>query len=219
MAVGSAEDADLPWLDQLAADLAPVRPLDDGPARWQLAGLVGAAAVLVALALGLRTDLVAGQPDLMFLLRCGSLAVLALVCTLAALDHAHPGVGRSSDGWKVAILMAGLLPLAGLAQAVMQPDHAIAMAAQPSGWQCLMVSLGIASLAALPIIRHLRRGAPVAPERAGLLVGLSAGSLGALAYNVHCPFNSLAYIGLWYGSAVAIATVAGRLIVPRLVRW
>jgi hypothetical protein len=89
----------------------------------------------------------------------------------------------------------------------------------PSGWQCLGISLGIALLCAVPMVLHLRRGAPVAPDRAGLMVGLAAGSLGALAYNIHCPFTDMVYTGLWYGAGVAGAALAGRLIVPRLIRW
>ena len=29
----------------------------------------------------------------------------------------------------------------------------------------------------------------------------------------------MVYTGLWYGLAVGIAALAGRLVVPRLVRW
>jgi len=71
----------------------------------------------------------------------------------------------------------------------------------------------------VPMVLHLRRGAPVAPQRAGLLVGLAAGSLGALAYNLHCSYDSMVYTGLWYGLVVGSAAVAGRLVVPRLIRW
>ena len=48
---------------------------------------------------------------------------------------------------------------------------------------------------------------------------LAGGSLGALAYNLHCPYDSMIYTGLWYGLAVGIAALAGRLVVPRLIRW
>jgi hypothetical protein len=206
-------------LDQLATDLEPVKPLDDRPTLLLLSTLLLLAGLLVLTWLGARPDLIVMQPQPMFLLRCGTLLVLAVVCVAAVVTQAHPGVGRNSQGWKVAAVMAALFPLVGAAMAVVDPAQAKAMMAMPTGWQCLRMSLMTGTLCAVPMVLHLRRGAPVAPERAGLLVGLASGSLGALAYNLHCPFDSVVYIGLWYGVAIAVATVAGRLVVPRLIRW
>jgi hypothetical protein len=72
---------------------------------------------------------------------------------------------------------------------------------------------------AINLVVVLRRGAPVSSERAGWLTGVASGALGAFAYNFHCPFNSLIYIGFWYTLAVGICAVIGRLVVPRLIRW
>ena len=206
-------------MDRLAADVAPVQPLEDRPTLLVLAALLLVAAVLMLAWLGLRPDLMAGQPHPMFLLRCGTLAVLGVVSVAAVLAQAHPGVGRNTQGWKVAAAMALLFPLSGAIMAIDQPEHAMAMASAARGWECLRMSLAIAALCAVPMVLHLRRGAPVAPQRAGLLVGLAGGSLGALAYNLHCPYDSMVYTGLWYGLAVGLAALAGRLVVPRLVRW
>lgn len=210
-------------LDQLTADLAPVKPLDDRPTMLVLASLLVTAAVLVLSLLGPRPELMGDDMQPMFMLRSGTLAVLAVVSIAAMLAQAHPGVGRNNQGygqgWKVAATMAALFPIVGLVMALDDPDHARAMMAMASGWECLRMSLISAAVCAVPMVLHLRRGAPVAPERAGLLVGLASGSLGALAYNLHCPMDSVVYIGLWYGLAVAGAALAGRLLVPRLIRW
>ncbi len=206
-------------LDQLATDLEPVKPLDDRPTALVLAGLFAAAVALVLAWLGPRPGLLGEDVQPMFMLRSGTLAVLAVVCVAAVVAQAHPGVGRNSQGWKVAAAMAALFPLVGAVVAFTDPAHARAMMMMPTGWQCLRMSLMTGTLCAVPMVLHLRRGAPVAPERAGLLVGLASGSLGALAYNLHCPFDSVVYIGLWYGVAIAVAAVAGRLVVPRLIRW
>lgn len=206
-------------LDRLAADVAPVQPLEDRPTMLVLAALLLAAALLMLAWLGLRPDLLVGQLHPMFLLRFGTLAVLGLVSVAAVLDHARPSVGRSPQGWKVATAMALLFPMSGAIMALDQPDHALAMVSAASGWECLRMSLLTAILCAVPMVLHLRRGAPVAPQRAGLLVGLAGGSLGALAYNLHCPYDSMVYTGLWYGTAVGLAAVVGRLVVPRLIHW
>jgi hypothetical protein len=206
-------------MDRLAVNVQPVQPLEDRPTMLALAALLLVAATLMLAWLGLRADLMAGQPNPMFLLRCGTLAVLGLASAGAVLAQAHPGVGRVDQGWKVAAAMALLFPLSGAVMAVDQPEHAMAMASAASGWECLRMSLATAALCMVPMVLHLRRGAPVAPQRAGLLVGLAAGSLGALAYNLHCPYNSMVYTGLWYGIAVGSSALAGRLLVPRLIRW
>ena len=206
-------------LDRLTADLAPVKPLDDRPTMVVLAILLIAAGALLLLWLGPRPDLMALQLHPMFLLRSGTLAVLAVNSVAAVLGQAHLGVTRPSQGWKIAAAMAALFPLVGGILVLTSPHHARAVMAMPSGWRCLCMSLMSGRLRAVPMVLHLRRGAPVAPDRAGLLVGLASSSLGALAYNLHCPFDSVIYIGLWYGLAVAGAALAGRLLVPRLIHW
>jgi hypothetical protein len=85
--------------------------------------------------------------------------------------------------------------------------------------QCMAFSGLSGSATAVPMVLWLRRGAPTSPERAGWLTGVAAGGLGAFAYSLHCPFNDVVYIGLWYSLAVGLCAVLGRLVVPRLIRW
>jgi hypothetical protein len=88
-----------------------------------------------------------------------------------------------------------------------------------SGVYCLIFSLIGGSATAIPMVAALRKGAPTSPERAGWLTGIASGGMGAFAYNFHCPYDSLVYIGFWYSAAVALCAIAGRLIVPRFIRW
>lgn len=118
----------------------------------------------------------------------------------------------------MAIAAAALVPLAALVVA-MTGRTEVAMANMLYGLDC-MASSGIGALAvAVPMVLWLRRGAPTSPERAGWLTGVASGGLGAFAYGLHCPFNDLVYIGLWYSLAVGICAVLGRLVVPKLIRW
>ena len=61
---------------------------------------------------------------------------------------------------------------------------------------------------AIPMVLHLRRGAPLARTRR-LVDRIAAGGLGAFAYGFHCPFNGIIYIGLWYSLAVGFAQCWG----------
>ena len=206
-------------LDQLADDLTPVQPLRDRRVHIALLGLAIVGTLLVAATLGARPDLLAGAPHPLVLVRAGLLLVLGGGAAAAVAAMARPGVGRDGRGWMAALAMASVLPAAALALAVIDPAATLRAIWWPSAITCLSVSLTAALGFATPLVLHLRRGAPVTPERAGLVTGLAAGSLGVLTYSVHCPSNDIAYIGLWYGLAITIATLAARLVVPRLIRW
>lgn len=205
-------------IQQLVDDLEPVRTLR--PMRAIIASLAVAAGalLLVILLFGAREDLSAGRPDAMFLLRSGILLLLGLANAYAAIGIASPSVGRQSASWQIAVAAALLFPMSALIVA-MSVSPAEAIAATRTGLKCLEVSVLGGLATAIPMVIHLRRGAPISPERAGWLTGISSGGLGAFAYNFHCPFNDLIYIGIWYTLAVGICAVAGRLIVPHFIRW
>lgn len=205
-------------IQQLVDDLTPVPALK--PNRSMAASLAIMAAILavIVLWLGPRDDIMIGKPDTMFLLRGGILLLLGLANAYAVLAMASPSVGRHGNGWKIALAAALLFPLAAMIVAF-SASPAKAMAATDTGMQCLRMSIMGGLATAIPMVLHLRRGAPTSPERAGWLTGLAAGGFGTFAYGFHCPFNSIIYIGLWYSLAVGICAVLGRLVVPRLIRW
>ena len=205
-------------IQQLVDDLEPVQTLR--PKRSMAVSLLITAAflALVVLWLGPRDDVMAGQPDPMFLLRGGILLLLGLANAYGAMAMASPSVGRQGNGWQIALAAAALFPLAALIVAL-SVSPADAMAATQTGMQCLRMSVMGGLATAIPMVLHLRRGAPTSPERAGWLTGIASGGFGAFAYGFHCPFNSIIYIGLWYTLAVGICAVLGRLVVPKLIRW
>jgi hypothetical protein len=205
-------------IQQLVDDLEPVAALR--PARSMITSVLITAAfmALVLMLLGPRDDLMAGKPDGMFLLRGGILLLLGFANAYAVLAMASPSVGRQGKGWQVALAAALLFPLAALIVG-MSDGQSDATDAMRTGMQCLRMSVIGGLAVAIPMVLHLRRGAPTSAERAGWLTGLAAGGFGAFAYGFHCPFNSIVYIGLWYSLAVGVCAVLGRLIVPRLIRW
>lgn len=202
----------------LVQDLEPVKPL-----RPQIPLLVSALLTVIAAAIviwlqGMRPDLLAGKPDEMFLIRAGILLLLGGAAAHAVTSMASPSVGRSQNGWQMALGAAVLFPLAAIIVA-MTGDTGPAFTAMDSGMRCLGYSLVGGLATAVPMIVWLRKGAPTSPERAGWLTGLASGGLGAFAYNIHCPFNDVVYIGMWYSLALVFCSILGRLIVPRMIRW
>jgi hypothetical protein len=207
------------FLDRLAADLPPVTPLGNRRVGLALVGLGLVGTILVSATLGPRADLMAGTPHPVFLFRWGTLLMLGLISATAVLAMARPGVGRAGRAWLAAVAMAAMVPLTALGLAVADPQGFVQAVWWSSAITCLLVSLLSASGFAAILVWHLRRGAPVAPARAATATGIAAGSLGVLTYTIHCPSNEIAYVGLWYGLAIALSTLACRLIVPRLIRW
>jgi len=205
-------------LDDLVNDLEPVRPFNMVRAIASVGAILAAAAALIILSKGMRADVMAGDPEPMFLIRAGLLLLLGGGCGWAVLSMASPAVGKQGQSWKMALAAAALFPLAALVVA-MTGRIEVAMSNMRYGLDCMAFS-GIGGLAtAIPMVLSLRRGAPTNPERAGWLTGVAAGGLGAFAYGLHCPFNDVVYIGVWYSLAVGVCALLGRLIVPRLIRW
>ena len=210
--------ADAFSIADLVDDLEPVAVLTPRRPLLFAAAITVALLGFVALTKGIRADVLAGHPGEIFLLRSGILLLLGGGTAYAVLAMASPAVGKPHSSWKITLAAAVVFPLAALI-IVATGDLSDAFSAMRSVGQCLMYS-AIGGLAtAIPMIVHLRRGAPTSPARAGWLVGIASGGLGAFAYNLHCPFDSVVYIGLWYTLAVGVCAVVGRLVVPRLIRW
>lgn len=219
------QDAPLPadMLDALVADLEPVTPLRSREGLFLTALLLAWLLLLVVLGLAPGHDLAAGFLEPTFILRSGTLLLLGGAAAVAAVATARPGIGDGAGGvrhgWLAALAMAGLFPLAALASSIADPAAARASILRPSAIECLGVSLTLALGVAGVLVFWLRRGAPVSLERAGWVVGIAAGALGGFAFSLRCPYTEVAYIGTWFTLVVAIAAVAGRLAVPRLIRW
>lgn len=205
-------------ITDLVDDLEPVAVMSPRRPLVIAAAITAALLIFIALTTGIRSDVLAGRPDAMFLLRSGMLLLLGGGTAYAVLGMASPAVGKPHASWQIALAAAILFPLAALIIAL-TGNFGDAFSAMQTVGDCLMYSAFGGLATAVPMVLHLRRGAPTSPARAGWLVGVASGGLGAFAYNIHCPFNSIVYIGLWYTLAVGICAVVGRLVVPRLIRW
>jgi hypothetical protein len=206
-------------IEALVADLRPVRLVRSRNGI----GLLLMAAILVSLAAawryGLRADIIAGAPHPMVVLRLGTLLLLGLATGLAAIASVRPAVGKSRTGWQWALAGALLFPLAALIVVAWQGSSATGALAVDYGEACLRVSLASALFVGGALTIWLRQGASVRPKLTGWLTGIAAGSFGTFAYALHCPMTDIVYIGVWYSTAVGLAALAGRAIVPPLLRW
>ena len=65
----------------------------------------------------------------------------------------------------------------------------------------------------------LRQGAPTRLSLSGAIAGVTAGGLGAAAYALACTSDTIPFIAICYGAAIAICAFVGAQLGPRLLRW
>lgn len=209
--------------DALIADLVgglePVRPLrlGEGMALALLAAAVSAGVVIGLF--GLRSDWLAGRIDPLSLVATGLFLGLGLAASAAVVMMGRPCVGSDHGGWRWAAGMAGFLPLAGVIVAFNRGPDVFSAEAMGHGIECFTVGCAASVLVFAALTLWLRRGAPTSPTRAGLVAGVAAGAFGMFAFSLHCPLRDIVHIGVWHSAVVAAMGMAGRLVVPRLVRW
>ncbi len=205
-------------IDDLVNDLTPVKPMNINKGLALPAVIVTAFAALFISQLGLRSDLAAGNPAPLILMRGGILLLLGFATAHAVVHMAQPSVGKGNQGWIWAVGAALLFPVSALIVAISAISSDMPVTVN-TGWYCLKMCLAASAATAIPMVLWLRKGAPTSLERAGWLTGLAAGGLGAFAYSFHCPFTKVMDISVWYTAAIVTSSIVGRLIVPRLIRW
>jgi hypothetical protein len=202
----------------LTEDMEPVRQIK--PVHG--AALVGAATLVASLLsiayFGFWTGMVSGEASGYFWIANGSLAVLGAASTAGLVASALPRVGASGNSTIWGAAMIGVLPVAGLLSFLStiitrRPETVMWY------WECAAYGTIAGLLVMAAAVMFLRRGAPVSIERAGWATGIAAGSLGSLAYGITCPLDTVTHVGIVHIAPVAIAAIAGRLIVPPLIRW
>ncbi len=211
-------------IDTLVADLRPVTPIRIGRGLLLVAGMTLFAALAVYLSMGFRADIMAGAADPMFFLRLGTLVLLGVATGFAALSMSRPAIhadprSHGTAFWKWAIGAAMLFPISALLTLLVDPALFMADFHTNSAGLCIAASFVAAVSIGGAMTWWMRRGAPTNLSRAGLLIGLSAGSFGAAAYSFHCPYSTIAYSGIWFTLAVATCALIGWMIVPRFIRW
>lgn len=204
----------------LVEELRPVEPLRFAQGMGHaLAG--GALSTLAVLAIfGMREDLMAGRFDPVHLIATGLFLVLGIAAAVTVIIMSRPQVGNDhGGGWIWAAAMASLLPVAAVIVSLGGKSKVLSPESMTHGAECLVIGGGSSLLVLGILVAWLRRGAPTAPDRAGLLSGVSAGSFGIFAFSLHCADNDIVHIGLWHSSVVLLMAGIGRFVVPPLVRW
>lgn len=207
-------------IDALSTNLEPVGR--GGMGRWLVLALVAGGALTFCMMLATVGPRLGGDNSgHMGFLASKLLFALSVVITGAVflIRSVHPG----QDGRRPILLLSILLLAAGLLGVTALPSGQLAdwsrivFDAQWMTCLCCIPLFTVIPFAAL--ILALRRGAPTNLRRTGAIAGLVAGAVGAAVYAFHCPQDSLLFIAVWYGVAIAFCASIGALLGPRLLRW
>lgn len=206
-------------IDGLTEELKPVHPRRTRQGSlWVALGWTGGAAALI-FAAGMRHDLAHGQMPMLSMLSFWLIAAVGLAAAWSAIRMGMPGVGRDYGGWRWAGLVALALPLSALLLSMGDSHTAMESARMGAGTHCLTKALLSGFGVGAALFAWLKAGAPTSPKRAGLVVGLAAGSAGATIVALHCPVDNIVHIALWHGLAIAVSALAGRFLLAPLLRW
>ena len=209
--------------DELTAMLARGGGVpQDAPARRHALAVASGALItglLMALALGVRADIVQAALLPMFWLKLAFPGALAAACLVAVMRLSRPGATLATLPALLALPAIAVWLGAGVALAEAEPAIRRAMVFAPT-WQSCPLSIG--ALSVPPLVAALWALSGLAPTRlalAGGAAGLLAGALGALAYALHCPEMALPFLALWYPLGMLIPAAAGALLGAALLRW
>lgn len=202
----------------LTEDLAPVRSFHarDG-ILWVSLALVATIAAIAAFE-GIWMGAFAGEAAPFFWMTNGLLLILGLAACGAVIAMASPGVGNRRDAPKWSAAMLAVLPTTAAIGIASSGRGASAMF-DHSTVHCLTSSLAASLFTGVALVLWLRRGAPVSTNAAGWFTGVAAGAVGTLVYGFSCTMDTVTHLGIWHSVPVAIAAIAGRFVVPRLIRW
>jgi hypothetical protein len=205
-------------IDALARGVEPAeRP------RWRrnlaitlLAGLV-AAAVLVAIGLHVRPDI--GEARMPVLLKAAFSALCAAVVLPLAMQLMKPG---RPLGWRIGavVLFVGLCAVCTII-ALMGEMPQRRLQAWMGGaipWCVVLIPILAAPTAAL-LVWFMRAFAPTRLMLTGAAIGALSGGVGAAAYAMYCPIDSVAFVTTWYALAIAVCAALGAIVGSRFLRW
>lgn len=186
---------------------------------WALIGGAVAALCLMLSTVSLRPDL-AARASLGFVAVKLLFAVTVVGAGMAFLSRAvRPGRDDRTP-FRLVLLPFIVVTLAALAELALRVSTELHPMTTGTHWVlCLYCIPLFAVIPFVLLVWALRVGAPTNLRRAGAVAGLVAGAVGAAAYALHCPDDSLPFIALWYGASIAFCAGIGALLGPRVLRW
>jgi hypothetical protein len=187
-------------------------------------GMAVAAGAAVALAtvffvLGPRTDLTTVGTFVPALLKVIFTFIIVVPASIYLIRLTRPGGERRSSVALVASPFIAIMFLVVLSLTFAPNSHWNGAILSDEWLECVISIPLIAIVPFSVIVWAVRQMAPTDLARTGAFVGLVAGCVSAMGYAVHCANDSVPFFALWYGGTIALCTLAGWKLGPKLLRW
>jgi len=174
---------------------------------------------LVITVLGIRPDLRVAMHGFTFWMKWTYTTTLGLGAAYAVTRLGRPIPGSLRGLWflTLPVLLLAVIGCTELARTA--PEQWLALWLGRSWKVCPWLVLTLAAPIYLGLVWSFRKLAPTRLRVAGATAGLTAGAWAATLYCLHCPETSALFVLTWYTLGIFLATVAGALAGPRLLRW
>jgi hypothetical protein len=205
-------------IDALARGVEPAEK-----PRWRrnlavtlLVGLV-VGVLLVVIGLEVRPDIGAARMPVM--MKAAFAALCAAVVLPLAVQLMKPG---RPLGWRIgAVLLFAAVCAVATIIALMgeMPERRLQAWLGGSFPWCLVLIPILAAPTAAMLVWFMRAFAPTRLTLTGAAIGALSGGVGAMAYAMYCPTDSVAFVTTWYALAIAVCAAIGALLGAKLLRW
>ncbi len=178
-----------------------------------------AAALLMAMLLGVRHDLGQATAHPMFWVKLGYVASLALASVFAVSRLSRPGLGLTEAAIALAapvLLIWALAAIALIGSGATEREDLL-FGRTWSSCPFLIAALSVPMLVA--VMWAMKGLAPTRLRIAGAAAGLASGAIGAVLYSLHCTEMGAPFLASWYLVGMLIPTAVGTLLGPRILRW
>ena len=170
-------------------------------------------AAMVYFVFGPRADLV------MSFLKVVLTLIILVPASIYLIRLARPGGEQRSSFALLVLPFVAVMALAVVALTSVPSSHWSEKILADEWLECLISIPLIAIVPFAVIVWVVRQMAPTDLARTGALAGLVAGCVSAIGYALHCADDTVQFFVVWYGGTVALCTLAGWMLGPKLLRW
>jgi hypothetical protein len=181
-------------------------------------GTLGAA-LLMALLLKIRADLLAAILLPMFWIKSGFVASLVAVGLFASMRLSRPGARLDWVPVSIAIPIVMMWAIAGYALIVADPQQRSALFLGETWNSCPLLIAMLSLPVFVAVIWAMKGLAPTRLRLAGFSAGLLSGATAALVYCLHCPEMGAPFVGFWYLLGMLIPAAVGAWLGESLLHW
>jgi hypothetical protein len=199
----------------LAQASAPKRPINLG---FLATGVLLISALATLAILGLRPELIVGQPPVSFWIKTALLSAMAII-SLRELSSCSKPVADKRVAWPILLLAMAATLLIVHEWLTVDVDKILGGFLLPNFRCCLIAVTLYGGLGMVGFTALMRRYAPTDLRRCAGCIGWTAAAVGALGYSIHCPLDSPTFITVAYGLPMVMLWAAGRFILPRHLNW